>query len=285
MKNHPKALLFGTCLTVIGMLLLPGWGMAQNVVLQSGGSSATINLGDNSGGTGTVGMNSWAVGPGGIMQNELNLQWFWVSVSSINSGGVQSIDGLGGLHVNSQTPNSLDAQYSSGPVTVDVQYTLLGGGNNSGSADITENVTVFNTGNTSFNVNLFEYSNFNLNQNNANSLSILGGPGAYDEAYQTSGATSLAEGIIDPNATSTEAGLAGATLSDVEAGSLNNNLSAGPGNVAWAFEWSTTLNGGANFPVLKDKELSVAMAPEPSSIALLGLGLGAVGLIRRRQAS
>jgi hypothetical protein len=288
MKIQPKALLghkhaalLCACLAGSGMLLLPGQGNAQ-VTLSNGGSFATVNLGGG-GGSGLIGMNSWEVGTDNQMQNELNQQWFWLQIGS----SVYSIDQLGTPTINQQTQNFLDSEYTSAAlgVSVDVQYTLNGSGVNSGSADITENITVYNNSTTSpLSVNLFEYSNFNLLGENNNVEVFPDGVGGYDYAEQYVGSTAIAEGIIAPDANNAEAGLAGNVLSAVEAGDLNGNLTAGPGDVAWAFEWSTQIDPGQNFPVLKDKELTISTVPEPSTIALIGLGLGAVGFFRRRQA-
>ncbi len=56
----------------LGVLLLPGKGLAQVFTMSDGGSTATVNVGN----TGTLGMNSWSVLNN---QSQLNQQWFWYS--------------------------------------------------------------------------------------------------------------------------------------------------------------------------------------------------------------
>jgi hypothetical protein len=294
MKNQPKALLFGTCLTVAGLMLSPGRGMAQNVQISNGGSYAIINPGN---GTGTVGMNDWSVGNNNVMQNELAQQWFWYQ---IGSGTVYSIDNLtmsapivssadGGAN------NEVTLTYSSAQLSIQIVYELLGSGMNSGTANIQEGITLTGTG-LSQNVNLFQYSNFNLLQNNANTLQVfpdgVGGWAGAQQNASSGSAVGIAEGISAPDASNAQAGLAAAVLGAVESGTLNGNslqdptddvtLTAGPGNVAWAFEW-TAVDGNLN--IAKQKQLSVTGVPEPTTLALIGLGLGAVGLVRRRRSS
>jgi len=297
MKNQPKALLFGTCLTVAGMMLSPGQGMAQNVQMSNGGSTATINMGDGSGGVGAVGMNGWCVGNNNVTQNQLNQQWFWYQ---IGNNPVQSIDQLGNLthslsSVDGGLNNQLTITYSSTQLSISIVYELLGSGLNSGTADIYEGISLTGNG-LNQNVNLFQYSNFNLLQNSANTLQVFpDGTGGYFYAQQNAGSgstTGIAEGISTPDASNAQAGDAATTLAAVESGILNGNsmqdpgddvvLNAGPGNVAWAFEW-TAVDGNLN--IAKQKQLSVTGVPEPTTIALIGLGLGAVGLVRRRRSS
>lgn len=261
-------------LAVSGMLLLPGHGNAQNVTLSNNGSVANVNLS----GTG-AGMNSWSVP--GLGQSQLNLQWFYYS---IGGGAVQAINAIGTPTYSQANPGSLNVTYANSQVSISVQYTLDGTG--TGSADITESIAADNLSSSSFNLNLFEYSNFNLLQSGNNSVTVFADPagGGYNFVRQTSGSTAIQEGITSPDANFAEAGIAAPTLTAVTSGSnLNNNLSAGPGNVAWAFEWDPNIGAGQEFDIFKDKSLSIAMVPEPSSVALMALALGACAWVRRRQ--
>lgn len=292
MKNQPKILLFGACLTIVGLLLSSDRAMAQDVTISNGGSYAVINLG---GGSGNIGMNAWEVGNHqGDMQNELDDQWFWYQIG--NGGAVNSIDNLGlqSYAVTSDdggTDNELTTTYADSDLSIIITYELLGAGMGSGTANIYEGITMQGLNGFSQTVNLFQYSNFNLLQNNNNNLQVYpDGSGGFYYANQTAGASAIAEGIINPDANNAEAGLAGDVLADVEAGNLNGNsledqgddvtLTA-EGDVAWAFEWSAE---DGDLDIQKQKQLSVQGVPEPSSIALIGLGLGVVGWLRRRQA-
>lgn len=282
MKNEPKALLFGTCLTVAGMVFLPSPGVGQTVDLSNGGSTASVNLSGAN-----PGMNMWTVQ--GDSQNQLDNQWFYYS---INGGAVQSIDTIGGLTDNQAGGvNTLSVMYTDSQLSISLTYVLQGTG--TGSASITESVAVDNNTSTAFTLNLFEYSNFNLLQSGHNTATIfpdtnpLTGPG-YNSVLQTSGSTAISQNISSPDATYAEAGLGGSgvgtVLHDVTSGSNLTGPLTYTGNAAWAFQWATSLAAQPNeFDELGNGSLSITNVPEPSTIALIGLGLGAVGLLRRRQ--
>ena len=94
--------------------------------------------------------------------------------------------------------------------------------------------------------------------------------------------------ILAPNASHGETALASTTLSELNNPlnlnfNLSDNTSPVTGDVSWAFQWDTTLNPGDEIDMIKDKGLKVTVVPEPTSMALIALGMGALGLARRRQ--
>jgi PEP-CTERM motif len=274
----------GAWLAMSGMLLLPVQGMAQNYSLSDGGSTATLNLGA---GTGNLGMNSWTVLSG---QNQLDQQWFWYSV---NGSAPQPINAIGGLSTTANGNNDLIVTYQNSLLSVNVDYTLNGNGVSSGSADIMEYIWINNVSpDQILNVSFFQYSNFNLLQNHNNTVSISGSPGAYTGAFQstgTPGGSGIAEVILAPSANHGETALVPTTLNELNNPantnyfSLSDNTSAVTGAVSWAFQWDTTLNPGDEIDMIKDKGLKVTVVPEPTSMTLIALGIGALGLARRRQ--
>jgi hypothetical protein len=274
----------GAGLAMSGMLLLPVQGMAQNYSLSDGGSTATLNLGA---GTGNLGMNSWTVLSG---QNQLDQQWFWYSV---NGSAPQPINTIGGLTTTPSGANDLTVTYQNSLLSVNVDYTLNGNGVNSGSADIMEYIWINNlTSDQTLNVSFFQYSNFNLLRNNNNTVSIYGSPGAYTGAFQstgTPGGSGIAEVILAPSANHGETALVPTTLNELNNPAntnyfnLSDNTSAVTGDVSWAFQWDATLNPGDEEDISKDKGLQVSVVPEPTSMGLIALGMGALGLARRRQ--
>jgi hypothetical protein len=291
--NHPNEVVFrvkrltSLCAALVasGVLFSPGHVLAQVYTMSNGGSTATVNVGNN----GVLGMNSWTVG--GVNGSQLNQQWFWYSV---NSAVQQPINTIGApAVVNFSSPASpidnLGVQYQNAQLTVQVQYILSGNGANSGSADMVENLSIVNNSASSINLSFYQYSNFNLFQNNLNSVSLSSGPGGYTGALQTTGGpggNGIAEVIDAPLANYGEAALAGQTLGELNGPSyytLNDNASAGPGDVTWAFQWNVNLAANATFNITKDKGLSIQLVPEPSSLALIALGIGAFGLALRRK--
>ena len=289
MKNGKKIMTgsgvatLSAALVTVALVFLPGKSMAQNYSLSDGGSTATLNLGT---GTGNLGMNSWTVLNG---QNQLNQQWFWYSV---NGSAPQPINTIGGLSVTPNGANDLTVTYQNSLLSVNVDYTLTGNGASSGSADIMEYIWIDNVSlDQTANVSFFQYSNFNLLNNNNNTVSISGSPGAYTGAFQstgTPGGTGIAEVLLAPPANHGETALVPTTLNELNNPlnsnfNLSDNTSAVTGNVSWAFQWDATLNPGDEEDISKDKGLKVMTVPEPTSMALIALGIGALGLARRRQ--
>lgn len=263
----------GVSLAVLGLVMLPGSGRAQIVTLDNGGSVATVDLGSS------AGMDYWSVN-GQDGQNQLPQQWFWYSV---NGGNAQSINTIGNLTYSvSPDDSSLSATYQNATLSVAITYTLQGSGVGSGSANLLESIDITNNSAGAFNINFYQYSNFNLLQNNQNTINVIGQPGAYTSIIQSTmvGGNGIEETIDNPFANYAEAGLASSVYSDVTAGdTLNGTLAAGPGNVAWAFEWSESVGSGDYLNIYKDKDLSIAPVPEPTIAGLLALG--ACGLARR----
>lgn len=272
------------CLTIACLLLSPNFGTAQTVTLNNNGSQASVDL-SNGGG-----MDNWSVTLNNQYENQLNQQWFWYS---IGTGPAQAINTIGGLLYSVNAANNiLTASYQNGEIGVSITYQLNGSGMNSGGADMSESITVVNMGSTNYNLKFYQYSNFNLLGSGNNSISIDGGPGAYTGISQTTAGNGngILEVIDSPLANFAEAGNAGmgGVLGDVASGNdLNGNLSAGPGNVAWAFEWSQAVDPGLDNAVniFKDKNLSIQPVPEPSTIVLVALGVGAFSVARRRRLS
>lgn len=250
------------CLAVSGMLLLPMQGVAQTVTLTDAWSTATIDL------SSSAGMNSWYVNG----QNQLNQQWFWYRTGS---GLAQSIDTISTPTYQLLGNNSVDVVYQNSELLVEIMYTLTGGGLNSGSADMIEQIMVINQSGGTLDLNFYQYSNFNLLGAANDNVEIFGSPGNYNFVRQWNGSTAIQEAVNSPSAYAASAALYNQTLTDLNtvAGlNLNGPLTAGPGNVTWALQWSTSLADGEEFDLTKDKSLSISVIPEPGTIALTVLG-------------
>ena len=270
----------GACLVVSGMLLSPGNGFAQVVTLSDGGSSANIDLGSS------AGMNNWTVNG----QNQLNQQWFWYRtgngvaqpINTISAASVLTYAGMDGI-------NEVISTYQNAQLTLTIDYYLIGGGVGSGNADVAENISIVNNTGSAFSFNFYQYSDFNLLGSGANdTVQIFGSPGSFNYAQQTSGGTGIGEVIVAPNANHGEAAYAGQTLAELNGTSnltLSDNAYAGPGDVTWALQWGDTIGAGQEYDISKDKNLRIEVIPEPSTVAIIILGAGALGLARRRKLS
>src|ERR1035437_1001718 len=287
----------GAWLAISGMLLFPVHGIAQNIIMQDGGSTATVNFGS---GSGNIGMNSWSVNT--LNQSQLNQQWF---LCSMNGAVAQTIDNLGAVGAPATTSgtdgiNDVYMVYQGSQLQLGIEYILNGNGAGSGSADIQEYIQIKNVGSSQISLSFFQYSNFNLLGGANDSVSIFGIPynsnnpfSGYNGAIQTTGTggSGIAEVIDAPNANFAEANTVGGLnstlykLNNTANLMLNGNPSAGPGDVTWALQWTATLNSGETLNITKDKGLSLEIVPEPSTVAIIAMGAGALGLALRRKLS
>src|ERR1035441_3849967 len=103
------------------------------------------------------GVSSWTVD--GIEQ--LFQQWFWLRAGSV--AAQITVDATGGGPFGSalSSSNALVNYFAHG-LQVNLGFTLAGGAVGSGTSQLTENISILNTTNTTISVHLYEYSDFDL---------------------------------------------------------------------------------------------------------------------------
>lgn len=254
----------------------PVSSQAVNHILSDNGSTAQVDVDS------VAGMHWWDVDG---VNNQLQKQWFYYR---IGGGLAQPINTISTASVDYSTANSLGVTYTSpGSFSLSVEYSLTGGGIGSGNGDMLETISVINLGAPSLDFHLFQYSNFDLLGTPGNdSVGISSTGTGYDSAVHWEGAYGISEGIVSPEASRAEAALAFGTetsLTTIPGYNLNNNLSVLNGDVTWAFQWDNEIAANDGLFIFKDKSMSIAPIPEPSTVALVLLGLAAAGLKGRRQ--
>lgn len=249
---------------------------AADVVLTSGNSSAIVSP------TSSAGMYNWTVDN----LNQLNRQWFWYRLGGV--GPEATIDTIGAPVVAHPSASVLGATYYGNGFNLSINYELLGGLPGDGNSDITETITVNNTSGNPLDFHFFQFSDFNLNipgVSGPDSVTISDdGFGGFYRALQTKGTIGISETIDTPSANHAMAGDPSsilALLNDGSATTLNGPLTY-TGDAAWALQWDVTIGAGDSLIVLKDKKITIGPIPEPSSLALIGLGLAGF-IIRRRR--
>jgi hypothetical protein len=259
------------------------------MVIQSEASIYTIGARDTSLQIDLAGgLSQWTID--GV--NQLNLQSLYYSVGS---GPTASIYTIGIPSAPSITTNlshttvSLDTAYANSTLGVDTLFSLQSSPVGSGKATLAETFTINNLSATTQVFHFYQYSDFDLG-------GVLGGQsvqfssngsGQQYQVVQTDSngrtLTGLITGVTGGSSAQSEvqAALYDGTqfgLGSVNPVTLNNTLTAGPGNVDYAYEWDATLAAGSSLTISEIQ----AVVPEPSSVALVVSGMLALALFHRR---
>lgn len=275
------AIAFSVFAILSALLVSPASGQIFGIT--NGNSFALINSSSQ------AGMFNWTVD--GV--NQLYQQGFWYRIGT--KGGESSIDTLGVPTVNSAGPGLLSTTYANSKLSVQVDYALHGGAAGSGSADMAETITLRNLSTTALNLHFFQYSDFDLLGNAGNDhveLSRDGSTGLYTGALQWDGA--LDNSQFSAHITVTGANHAEATfwsvllneLTDSKPTTLADTIGVvgSGGDVDCAFQWDLSIAAGGSVVLDVDKNLSLpgTLVPEPSTGALLAIGLAGAAFFRRR---
>jgi hypothetical protein len=249
--------------------------IASPIVIVDGNSTVRVDTSSD------VGMFSWEVD--GVQH--IARQWFWYRVG--DTGPEYAVNTLGAPIINltdgdaDGSADTLYMKYTGSGLRIEITYVLTGGAAGSMVSDIIENIRVTNISGTSQAVRFFQYSDFNLNNTADNDwVDISGG----NTATQTDiGGITVGETVVTPKPTYVEAcdalTLLG-KLNDSQATTLTGQTVAS-GDVAWAFQWNATLGNNKSLLISKDKQI----VPEPATLVMLALGVGAAMLRRYRRAS
>ena len=268
------------CAGALALFALPA---NAQIFLFDGNSTASIDP------TSQAGMYAWNVN--GV--NQLSKQWFWYSTGT---NAVKSIDTISAPTITLTGANAATTAYNNGSgFSVKVSYTLTGGaaGGPTGTkvSDIGESIRIDNTSANPLSFHFYQYSDFNLLGTPGNeNVELSKSHGLFNDAYQLkiiSGNTlGLNETVVTPGANHGEAELSGITLAKLNGSSqviLSDAMTAGVGDVTWAFQWDLNINPGESAIISKDKYLEITIVPEPSTVGLFALGVGAFLLRRRHQ--
>jgi len=196
-------------------------------------------------------------------------QWFWYRIG--NTGPEQSIDTLTLAGATLVDPRTLDLTYAGAGFTVDLTYELHGGTAGSHTSDVAEVIHIANTGRTALDFHFFQYADFDIAYDLRDSVTIDASKQVVRQVPVDAGPGMLSETVVTPKPSRAEANYYANTLNSLQDGSpttLNNVLSAGPGDVTWAFQWDHVIGAGGSYLISKDK--NVQPVPEPATVALLG---------------
>jgi hypothetical protein len=234
------------------------------------------------------GLSQWTID--GV--NQLNLQSLYYSVGS---GPTASIYTIGIPSVPSITTNlshttvSLDTAYANSTIGVDTLFSLQSSPIGSGKATLAETFTINNLSATAQVFHFYQYSDFDLGGvSGGQSLQFSSnGSGQQYQVVQTGSGTILT-GLVTAvtggsfGQSEVQAGLFDGNQFGLGSGNpvtLNNTLTAGPGNVDYAYEWDATLAPGSSITISEIQ----TVVPEPSSVALVASGMLALALLYRRR--
>jgi len=236
---------------------------------------------------------------GGVTQwtmdgvNQLNLQSFYYSVGSGPAASIYTI-GLPSaptITTNlSKTTVTLNTTYADPTISVGTQFQIQSSPVGTGKATLAQTLTINNLSSTPQVLHFYQYSDFDLEgvSGGQNVQFSSNGSGQQYQVVQTDSTgrtlTGLISGVTGGTSAQSEvqAGLFDGTqfgLGSAISVTLDNTLTAGPGNVDYAYEWDATVAAGGSIIISEIQ----AVVPEPSSVALVASGMVALALLHRRR--
>lgn len=218
--------------------------------------------------------------------DHLSTQAFWYRVGNVAEQSLHTLPI--GVQGTSDTnfdgnPDTLFVRYVGAGFRADVAYRLDGGTPGSFASDVTEQITIVNTGLSPLDFHFFQYTDFDLGGTAGGDTAVF----TNANAVQVSDALlNFTETVITPVPSHREIDFFANTvakLTDAVPDNLDDlpaiGTPLGPGDVTWAYQWDFTVNPGQSFQISKDKQL--VGVPEPATPSLAALA--ACFAIRRRR--
>jgi hypothetical protein len=254
----------------VSSAFLLAFGLLENAQAQiysanNFGSSISVNVGQ-----GVGGLKQWMVG--GV--NQADQEWLYYRIGT--SGPAFGIDHISAAPtVNTATPGQIDVTYDNGSYSAEVKYLITG------SSLLNESIVFNNHSGSALDLHFFDYSDYDLNgSDNGQSLGwfhkgvVIPTTNSF---WQTLGGIALTNTVSSSptaNPTRYEADATTGTLlmniTNTVNYTLNNVASAGPGDANGALEWDLSLATGSALTI---SELISLQVPEPSSVAIVSLGI------------
>lgn len=239
---------------------------ATTIGLTSGNSSITLNSALTPAGPF---LSNWLVDG----TNVLFAEEFFYRVGP--TGAEQNVRALPGAVSN--TASFGQVVYTGPGFTITINNSLLGGTVGSHMADLSQAIRVVNTSQAALDFHLFHYTDFDIPLFVNNIAALVNA-----NLVHQGGSIYYNDTTFNPASSRYEIATYPSTLlrlTDGIATTLNNTRSAS-GDATWALQWDATIPVGANFFTSNDQ--LIGAVPEPTTFAMLGAGLVAFGLYRRR---